>query len=84
MIIYTVHAYRFGDREQHSYIVGVYTDKTEAMADAYCHEDWRSDKYVCEVREFDTELKLGKPSYDMISHVIKPLPKVSGLKERVD
>jgi len=54
--IYTVTAYRWGDRENHSYIVGAFqvpgdNDKAEALAlDAAVEEsNYRGGKYECEI-----------------------------------
>ena len=48
---YTVHAYRFGDRERHSYSVGVYNKKSKALKGADIEEEYRGGKYLCEVLE---------------------------------
>lgn len=45
--VYTVHAYRHGDRESHSYTVGVYTTKEKALEAAYYERVWRGGKYDC-------------------------------------
>jgi len=50
--IYTVHAYRWGDRECHSYTVGVYTMRTKALASAKREKEQRGGKYECEVLSF--------------------------------
>jgi hypothetical protein len=50
--VYTVHAFRFGDRERHSYIVGVYSDATQALRAAIIEKDHRGGKYDCEVLEW--------------------------------
>ena len=49
---YVVTAYRQGDRENHSYVLGVYTTKTKAVKAAEAEEAHRSgNKYICEVLE---------------------------------
>ena len=50
--VYTVHAYRWGDRERHSYTVGVYSKKHAALKAAETEEEWRGGKYRCEVLEW--------------------------------
>ena len=50
--IYTVHAYRYGDRERHSYSVGVYSKKAAALKAAQIETDYRGGKYSCEVLEW--------------------------------
>ena len=47
--VYTVTAYKFGDRTKHSYIVGVYPKKHTALKAAEIEEDYRGNKYTCEV-----------------------------------
>ena len=77
---YTVHAYRWGDRELHSYLVGVYTKKHAAIkaADDLC--TYRGGKYECEVIEWIPDGKYEDGTPGMPSNVIKPLPKVNKLK----
>jgi hypothetical protein len=50
--VYTVHAYRWGDREGHSYGVGVYSNKHYALEAAKIEMDYRGGKYDCEVLEW--------------------------------
>jgi len=47
--VYTVHAFRFGDTERHSYIVGVFSDEEKAIRAAEEEEAYRGGKYACEV-----------------------------------
>jgi len=58
-----VHAYRWGDREQHSYHVGVFDTEKHAMRASEGEEDERRGIYRCEIyrttinnnsREFET------------------------------
>ena len=42
-------AYRFGDKENHSYVVGAFSTKDEAIRQAKKEEEWRGGKYDCEV-----------------------------------
>ena len=49
--IFVVTAYRWGGRNKHSYVVGVYESVDAALASATHEEYFRSDKYVCEVVE---------------------------------
>ena len=50
--VYTVNAWRFGNRENHSYIVGVYSRKEKALKAAEVEEEYRGGKYTCEVIEW--------------------------------
>lgn len=49
MSIYVVTAYRWGQRNAHSYVVGAFTNKTAAIECAEAHVDYRGGKYGCEV-----------------------------------
>ena len=50
--VYTVHAYRYGDRELHSYPIGVFPKKHAAIKAAEVEEAYRGGKYGCEVVEW--------------------------------
>ena len=51
--MYVVEALRWGDREKHSYVVGVYSNKELAEAAAELETDWRGGKYECVVDEYE-------------------------------
>lgn len=53
--LYTVHAYRWGDRSLHSYTVGVYSRKMKAISAANAEEEFRGGKYECEILEWDVD-----------------------------
>lgn len=72
-IVYTVHAYRWGDRDNHSYTVGVYSKKHAAMKAAESERDWRGGKYECEVLEWTLDRGIEGRMND--SKVIVPLPQ---------
>lgn len=48
-IIHIVQAYRWGDREKHSYVVGVYDTKKRAVIAADKEEEYRGMKYKCAI-----------------------------------
>jgi len=75
MMIYTVHAYRYGDRERHSYTVGVFGKKHAALKAAEVEEECRGGKYECEVLEWT--LVNGNAA-----KVIKALPLINTLQAR--
>ncbi len=50
--LFTVHAYRWGDRSNHSYPVGVFTTIGEAKAAKVDEEYERGGKYECEIYEW--------------------------------
>lgn len=68
---YIVTAYRFGERELHSYVVGVYSTKTKALKYADIEEDFRVGKYSCEVLEVKVDYVY--PTEEKIK-VLKELP----------
>lgn len=51
--IYVVLARRWGDRERHSYLVGVTLSELEADLFALAEEDSRGGKYSCEILRAD-------------------------------
>lgn len=58
--IYIVNAYRWGDRENHSYTLGVFDKKELAIECADSHTNYRGGKYGCAVEmcllnEFDND-----------------------------
>lgn len=55
MIVYVTRMLRFGDREKHSYIVGVYTSKEQAKLAGACEESWRGGKYESIIEEFNLD-----------------------------
>lgn len=77
-VIYTVTAYRWGDREMHSYMVGVYFDEKKARRDTEIEEERRSGKYICEIiKWFPTDSRA-------MPETIKELPKypLDGITKR--
>lgn len=49
MIVYCVTAYRWGNKEAHSYVVGVFDSLELAVEAAIAEKEWRGGKYECEV-----------------------------------
>jgi hypothetical protein len=49
--IYIVNAYRNGKRDQHSYSLGVFNKKAQAIKCADSHADYRGGKYACVVEK---------------------------------
>ena len=55
--VYVVTAYRFGDREKHSYVVGVYSSKELAFEAANEEEAHRGgNKYECEIIDYELDI----------------------------
>ena len=78
--VYTVHAYRWGDRECHSYSVGVYSKKHAALTAAQTEWDYRGGKYECEVLEWalDRGMEGGR---DTRPKIVQALPSIRELQE---
>ena len=53
--VYTVRAFKYGDRSRHSYIACVTDKKQKALEIADREERLSGLKYVCEVVEYDTK-----------------------------
>ncbi len=67
-IIYTVMAYKWGNKTLHTYLVGVYTKKAKAIRAAEEEEDARGHKYGCEVTERELDIlfwSVPKPTYEV-------------------
>lgn len=62
--MYIVEALRNGNRENHSYVVGVYDDLRKAATAAVAEEYWRGGKYECYINTYDTNyIESEKVSY---------------------
>lgn len=58
--VYVVTMYRWGDRENHSYVHGVFSKKKKALDEAQAEKEYRGgNKYYPEVLEMD----LNDPQY---------------------
>ena len=53
--IWTTTAYRWGERENHSYLLGVFSKKHAAIKCADSHTEYRGGKYGCVVDEFELD-----------------------------
>lgn len=78
-IVYTVHAYRWGDRECHGYSVGVYSKKHVALNAAQTESDYRGGKYECEVLEWTMDSGI-EGRHDTRPKMIQALPPMNTLK----
>lgn len=65
MSVYVVTAYRFGDRERHSYVVGVFTSPELAIDIAEQVPDERGGKYYAEVLKFGLN-KIDNEEFDAV------------------
>jgi len=71
---YVVTMYRWGNRENHSYVIGVFSTKTRAIKAGATEECWRGNKYIPEVIEFnldeydDIDRGMGKVVFALARH----------------
>ena len=78
-IVYTVHAYRWGDRERHSYSVGVYSKKHAALKAAQTESGYRGGKYECEVLEWTLDIGT-EGGHETKPRTVLALPPMNTLK----
>lgn len=50
--VYVTTMYRYGNREKHSYVLGVWSDQDTALRAGNTEALWRGDKYEPEVTEW--------------------------------
>lgn len=74
MLIYIVTAYRFGDREGHSYVVGAFDNEEESLKQAKLEREWRGGKYECEVRSMNLNESLKYKNYNVVMGLPKLFP----------
>lgn len=72
MKLYVVIAHYQGNRDKHSYLLGVYSNKDDAEQASLNEEEFRRGKYICEI----TEVMLDR-MVDEYRHVIKWLRPIS-------
>ena len=70
--VYVVTAYRFGDRERHSYIVGIYDTEATAILASEDEENFRGGKYLCEILQSKV-YKLVPTRDKIMFKLVKPL-----------
>lgn len=68
-LVYVVEALRFGDREMHSYIVGVYRNLKSAKKASDAEEAWRGGKYSCVITEAGFDVLPSKEKLDHLKQV---------------
>ena len=66
MQIFIVTAYRWGNKECHSYVLGAFSTKEEAIRQAKIEEEWRGGKYDCEVIVMKLNDSLKYKNYEVV------------------
>lgn len=64
--MFIVEALRYGDRESHSYVIGVYSDFNDAAFNAALVDVSRSGKYKCVINKFTINSSYRKNSEQII------------------
>ena len=77
--VYTVVAYRFGDKERHSYIVGIFLNADDALQEALKEEEFRGGKYECEIYKIPLNTPMKMEGWETIKDV-PPTPHEEHLK----
>lgn len=70
--VYVVNALRWGQRGNHSYLVGVYSKKHAANQAAEAEENYRGGKYGCEVVEIPMDSGISGGEQDRSKVVRSP------------
>ena len=80
MKVYVVMMYRWGNRENHSYVVGVFSTEEKAIEAAQEEDNNRARKYDPEILEvtIDTRLWTGKKDFKTI------IPLGTTIEERIE
>ena len=74
--LFVVLANRYGDNEQHTYLVGVFDEERKAAAAAVAEEYWRGGKYECVIlgtrinKEFCDETSIQEKDKWLLKNVL--------------
>lgn len=66
MKVFIVTAYRWGNKENHSYVVGAFGDKESAINQAIIEKEFRGGKYDCEVISMNLNGPLKYKNYEIV------------------
>jgi len=72
MKVYVVVMYRWGDRQKHSYVLGVWTRREAALKSADDEEVYRGGKYEAEVLRFPLNSRDGWRIVKKLPPALKP------------
>ena len=76
-VLYIVTMYRWGDRDGHSYVLGIYTKKNAAIKAAECESEYRGGKYAPEVLEMKPNINIWDDDPKTIIVLLSRLHKVA-------
>lgn len=62
-MLYILTAYRFANKERHSYVVGAYDNYMDAHKAGYEETEHRGGKYICEVIGVELNKNCKKPLF---------------------
>ena len=54
-VLYVVEMLRWGDRERHSYVIGVFTTRELAVIAGEAEVSWRAGKYEYDINEYQLD-----------------------------
>jgi len=84
-IVYVVEMLRYGNREAHSYIDGIYSDRDIAEANAKLHMIYRAGKYEAEIHEMQIDGAKGRDTVCKIGEIYENEEDLeSDIKSRED
>lgn len=72
MQIFIVTAYRWGNKECHSYVLGAFDNKETAIEQAIKEKEWRGGKYDCEVICMELNESLQYKNYEVVYKIPYP------------
>ena len=75
-ILYVVTMYRWGDRDAHSYVLGVYTKKNAAIKAAELDTEYRGGKYAPEVLEVRPNINTWDEESKTIINLVSRMDKI--------
>ena len=87
MVIYLITAYRWGDCENHSYVVGAFDTYEQALKRSREEEQHRGGKYECEIAEitlnsFGKDYKIVKKLRDRLTTPEDLMRRLEMLKKK--
>jgi len=82
-MFYIVEALRWGDRENHSYILGLYSDLDRAKSAADAHSEYRGGKYMCQVFQCGMDSEVDSDWSNSIMYQTKETYQIDEDSERV-